>query len=208
MKWLSLASAGLLLVPEIAIAQQNAPQVQPVPGRPGGPGGPGVRPNPGQGQRPPGVRPPNPGPGNGVRPPVVRPPNPGPGNGGRPPIVRPPNPGPGNGTRPPITRPPVVRPPNPGHGHRPPYAGQRPPNFRPIQGPGFRYPHGYRYRRWTIGLLLPSLFLSSAYYFDNYASYGVYPPPPRHRWVRYGPDLLLVNTRTGRIRDVIYGAFR
>jgi Ni/Co efflux regulator RcnB len=32
-------------------------------------------------------------------------------------------------------------------------------------------------------------------------------PPKGYRWVRYGPDLLLVNVRTGRISDVIYGAF-
>lgn len=194
MKWLPLASASLLLVPDIAIAQAAAPQVQPGQGQPGRPGGPG------QGQRPPGVRPPNPGPGNGQRPPVTRPPNPGPGNGQRPPITRPPNPGPGNGQRPPVTRPPVTRPP---HG-----IGHRPPNFRPIPAKPFRYPRGYHYRRWTIGLILPHLFLSSAYYFDNYATYGFGPPPRGYRWVRYGPDLLLVNVRTGRIADVVYGAFR
>lgn len=199
MKWLPLASASLLLVPDIAIAQAAAPQVQPGQGQPGRPGGPG------QGQRPPGVRPPNPGPGNGQRPPVTRPPNPGPGNGQRPPITRPPNPGPGNGQRPPVTRPPATRPPV----ARPPHGiGHRPPNFRPIPAQPFRYPRGYHYRRWTIGLILPHLFLSSAYYFDNYATYGFGPPPRGYRWVRYGPDLLLVNVRTGRIADVVYGAFR
>jgi Ni/Co efflux regulator RcnB len=56
-------------------------------------------------------------------------------------------------------------------------------------------------------LLLPRLFLSSAYYFDSYARLGLEPPPPGYRWVRYGPDLLLVQNRTRRIVDVIYGAF-
>jgi Ni/Co efflux regulator RcnB len=51
------------------------------------------------------------------------------------------------------------------------------------------------------------LFLSSAYYFDNYGNYGLYAPPFGYRWVRYGPDLLLVQIGTGRIADVIYGAF-
>jgi Ni/Co efflux regulator RcnB len=36
---------------------------------------------------------------------------------------------------------------------------------------------------------------------------GLEGPPYGYRWVRYGPDLLLVNTRTGRIEDAIYGAF-
>jgi len=36
---------------------------------------------------------------------------------------------------------------------------------------------------------------------------GLEPPPRGYRWVRYGPDLLLVNIRTRRVADVIYGAF-
>jgi hypothetical protein len=104
------------------------------------------------------------------------------------------------------------RPPErPGNGHRPPPPYRpgtgRPPHFKPIHGPAFRYPRGYAYRRWTIGLLLPRLFLSSSYYYDNYPALGMGPPPPGARWVRYGPDLLLVDVRTGRSRDVIYGAF-
>jgi hypothetical protein len=99
--------------------------------------------------------------------------------------------------------PPTVRPRPPQHR---PGAG-RPPQFRPVHGRPFRYPHGYRYRRWTIGLLLPHLFLSSPYFYDDYWALGIGAPPPGFRWVRYGPDLLLVNLRTGRIADVIYGAF-
>jgi Ni/Co efflux regulator RcnB len=88
--------------------------------------------------------------------------------------------------------------------HRP---GFRPPHFRPIHGPVFHYPRGYRYRRWSIGLLLPGLFLSNAYYYNDWYGLGFGPPPPGYRWVRYGPDLLLVNIRTRRIADVIYGVF-
>jgi Ni/Co efflux regulator RcnB len=54
---------------------------------------------------------------------------------------------------------------------------------------------------------LPLLFLGSQYFFDSYADYGIGPPPYGFRWVRYGPDLLLVSDRTGRIRQVIYGVF-
>ncbi|AYJ87981.1 hypothetical protein D3Y57_13365 [Sphingomonas paeninsulae] len=127
-----------------------------------------------------------------------RPQPPRPGNGG--PQIQPPRPG--NGARPPRPVRPIVGPNRP---HRP--GAGRPPNFRPIHGPSFSYPRGYRYRRWSVGLILPSLFLSSAYYYSNYASLGVGPPPPGYRWVRYGPDLLLVQHGSGRIADVIYGAF-
>lgn len=58
-----------------------------------------------------------------------------------------------------------------------------------------------------MGQDLPLLFLSSRYFFDSYADYGIGRPPHGYRWVRYGPDLLLVSNRTGRIRQVIYGVF-
>lgn len=83
----------------------------------------------------------------------------------------------------------------------------RPPQFRPIRGPHFRYPRGWRYRRWTVGVVLPSLFLGTAYNYGNYYALGLGAPPPGYRWVRFGPDLLLVNLRTRRVVDVIYGAF-
>ncbi|MBA2933138.1 RcnB family protein [Sphingomonas sp. CGMCC 1.13654] len=189
---LLLGTALLLLVsPDIAQAQDHGrpghggggdrgrpPVTKPAPSRPGGSGG--GRP-PGGGH--PGVKPPRPGR------PEIQPPRP----------VRP---------KPPVRPNPPGRPGNGHHKPRPPHnPGFRPPNFRPIHRPGWRYPPGYHYRRWTVGLLLPHLFLSSTYYFDDYATYGFGPPPYGCRWVRYGPDLLLVDVRTGRIRDVIYGAF-
>lgn len=126
-----------------------------------------------------------------------------PQQGARPPAARPPQ----QGTRPPATRPPqqpsrppVVRPP-----HRP---GQgRPPGFRPIQRPGWNYPRGWNYRRWRAGLILPTLFWSSRYFFNDHGLLGLGAPPRGYMWVRYGPDLLLVRRSDRRIVDVIYGAF-
>jgi hypothetical protein len=71
----------------------------------------------------------------------------------------------------------------------------------------FMYPHGWGYRRWGIGLVLPPVFLVADYYYTDWATLGLEPPPPGFQWVRYGPDLLLVNVGTGQITDVIYGAF-
>jgi Ni/Co efflux regulator RcnB len=125
---------------------------------------------------------------------------------------------PGPGAKPP-PRPmpgkPGVRPPNGGHHHRPPHRpGHRPPN-RPIYGWNghryraglFRYPPGYAYRRWAAGQSLPLLFMSSAYYFTNYSVLGLDPPPYGYQWIRYGPDVMLVNNRNGEILDVVYGVF-
>lgn len=201
---LSLASAlALVLSSRPPAAAQNddkrarpAARPQPV-ARPG----PAARPQrPPRPQRP--DRPQRPTPLPGVRP--DRPhPLPGPGAGQnrpRPPQVRPPH------VRPPHVRPPGHRPNPPGWAgpHRP---GWRPPHFRPIPRPPFRYPPGYRYHRWIIGQVLYGVFLAPTYYFDDYNALGLYPPPPGYRWIRYGPDLLLVRIGTRHIYDVIYNAF-
>ena len=90
--------------------------------------------------------------------------------------------------------------------HRGWYAGQR-GGWERIRGGGYAYPRGFGYRRWGVGALLPGILFGSSFYWNDYGRYGVYPPPPGDRWVRYGPDLLLGNIRTGRVDDVIYGAF-
>jgi hypothetical protein len=79
--------------------------------------------------------------------------------------------------------------------------------FHPIHVAPFIYPHGWVYRRWIIGATLPPLFLASAYYYAGWAELGLPPPEPGFQWVRYGPDLLLVNVATGQVVDVVYAAF-
>jgi len=76
-----------------------------------------------------------------------------------------------------------------------------------VHGPAFHYPHGWHYRTWRVGMILPPLFIASEYYYDDYAPLGLQAPPPGYRWVRYGDDLLLVNLRTGSVEDVVYGVF-
>ena len=75
-------------------------------------------------------------------------------------------------------------------------------------GGGYRFPNGYSYRRWSVGAFLPALLFSSAYYFNDYDTIGLYAPPYGYHWVRYGPDLLLVQNGTRRIVEVRYGVFR
>jgi hypothetical protein len=71
----------------------------------------------------------------------------------------------------------------------------------------FVYPAGYAYRRWEVGGVLPPLFLVPAYYYADWASLGLAPPPPGAQWVRYGPDLLLVDIASGQVLEVIPDAF-
>jgi hypothetical protein len=71
----------------------------------------------------------------------------------------------------------------------------------------FIYPHGWEYRQWGVGAVLPPLFLTPDYFYPEWAQLGLEPPPPGAQWVRYGPDLLLVDTTTGQVIDTAYGVF-
>jgi Ni/Co efflux regulator RcnB len=97
-----------------------------------------------------------------------------------------------------------VKPTRPGNGHRP----SRPHfnyHFKRMRARPFHYPRGYHYRHWVVGHVLPALFMSSAYYYTDYHHVGY--PPHGYRWVRYGPDLLLVDIYTHRIAYVVPGVF-
>jgi Ni/Co efflux regulator RcnB len=76
-----------------------------------------------------------------------------------------------------------------------------------IAAPRYAWPRGYAYVRHPVGWIMPGVFLTSAYYYTAWATLGLVAPPPHYQWVRYGPDLLLVNTATGHVRDVRYGIF-
>jgi Ni/Co efflux regulator RcnB len=76
-----------------------------------------------------------------------------------------------------------------------------------IHGPPYIYPPGHRYRRWYRGQVVPAALLNSTYYYDGFFRLGLEPPPPGYRWIRYGPDLLLVNLSSNKVDDVAHGVF-
>ena len=71
----------------------------------------------------------------------------------------------------------------------------------------FVYPPGYRYQRWAGGMVLPPLFLVPAYFYADWAALGLVAPEAGFQWVRFGPDMLLVNVTTGQVVDAVYGVF-
>jgi Ni/Co efflux regulator RcnB len=66
---------------------------------------------------------------------------------------------------------------------------------------------GYGYRRYSIGAVLPSLLWGSSFWLDDPYDYRLPPAYAPYRWVRYYDDVLLIDTRTGRVVDSIPGFF-
>lgn len=63
-------------------------------------------------------------------------------------------------------------------------------------------PRGYRYQSVTIGFQLSPSYYSQRYWVSNPARYRLPAPGYNRRWIRYGNDVLLINTRNGRVITV------
>lgn len=123
------------------------------------------------------------------------------------PQPQPPRPQPGRPSlvvRPGYRPPPTAVQPLPPRGNQFWHRGQY---YSRIRGPAYAYPPGWQYRRWLIGARLPPLLVAPGYFFAGWAALGLQNPPPGYAWVRFGPDLLLVNLSTDEVEDVVYGVF-
>lgn len=69
--------------------------------------------------------------------------------------------------------------------------------------PGF----GYGYRRFGVGVRIGAPFYGPRYMISDPWAYRLPPAYGPYRWVRYFDDVLLVDIRTGMVRDVINGFF-
>jgi len=189
-RMLAIAAIFALALPTLAMAEEEHPPGKPRPAapHPGGAPPPGARPAFVPHGPPPGAPPHGPVPG--PRGPMVGP-HPGPG-----PAVVGPHPGPG---------PAVFGPHGPVYG--PGQFSFRGHDFNRVHINPYIYPQGWGYRQWAVGAILPPLFLVPDYYYPEWAALGLEPPPPGFQWVRYGPDLLLVDVVTGQVADVAYGVF-
>lgn len=66
---------------------------------------------------------------------------------------------------------------------------------------------GYNYSRLSIGFFLNSGFYGNSYWINDPWSYRLPPAYSGYRWVRYYDDVLLVDTYSGEVVDVIYSFF-
>jgi Ni/Co efflux regulator RcnB len=74
------------------------------------------------------------------------------------------------------------------------------------RGGSWNAPRGYNYRRIAVGHRFQPVFYGQRYWVDPYR-YHLRPVGMGQRWVRYGNDVVLINTRTGRVVDINYGFF-
>ncbi|HEX8640955.1 MAG TPA: RcnB family protein [Allosphingosinicella sp.] len=65
----------------------------------------------------------------------------------------------------------------------------------------------HRYSRFGIGFFLEPLFFNRNYWISNPYYYRLPPAPPGAQWIRYYDDVLLVDTWSGEVIDVIYDFF-
>lgn len=86
--------------------------------------------------------------------------------------------------------------------------GYRSSNRNHYRMPRYYAPYrGYNYSRLSIGIFLNSGFYGSTYWINDPWSYRLPPAYAGYRWIRYYDDVLLVDTYTGEVADVIYNFF-
>jgi Ni/Co efflux regulator RcnB len=67
-------------------------------------------------------------------------------------------------------------------------------------------PSGYRYRPVNVGYRFQPVYYSQRYWVDP-VRYHLPRPVASQRWVRYGNDVVLVDSRSGRVARVYNGFF-
>jgi len=78
------------------------------------------------------------------------------------------------------------------------WAGQR------YRGPVYAYPRGNAYRPWGIGNRLPPAYFGRPYWIQP-QMYRLPPPYRGARWVRVGPDALMISISNGIILQAVRG---
>jgi hypothetical protein len=78
------------------------------------------------------------------------------------------------------------------------YRARNPHVYR---GPAWVGPRGYRWRPVNVGYRFDPVFYGRNYWIDPYR-YHLRPVASYQRWVRYGRDVVLIDTRSGRVLEV------
>lgn len=79
--------------------------------------------------------------------------------------------------------------------------------FARYRGEAFSYPRGYGYRYYQPGVRIPRVYFDSRYYIGRPDFYRLPPAYGGTRWLRIGPDALLIRAYDGQVVRVIRGLF-
>ena len=71
----------------------------------------------------------------------------------------------------------------------------------------YDYPRGYGYRAWAVGGFLPRSYWGERYWVARPVAYGLPYAGPGTRWIRVGPDALLIRNFNGSVIRVARGIF-
>lgn len=69
-------------------------------------------------------------------------------------------------------------------------------------GRSYYHPRGVYYRPYEVGYSLPRSYWGRSYWIDRHWDYRLSRPYAGARWVRVGPDAVLVRVNNGRVLDV------
>ena len=75
------------------------------------------------------------------------------------------------------------------------------------RGPAYAYPRGYGYQSWGVGYRLPQAYFGNRYWIGNPGYYRLPPAYRGTRWVRVGPDALLIDRRSGYVVRAVRGLY-
>ena len=73
------------------------------------------------------------------------------------------------------------------------------------RGPAFVYPRGYAYQPWGVGYRLPPGYFARPYWVNDFGAYRLPPPHRGARWVRVGPDALMISLGDGVVIQAVRG---
>ncbi|KPF78199.1 hypothetical protein IP88_04605 [alpha proteobacterium AAP81b] len=70
---------------------------------------------------------------------------------------------------------------------------------------GYYHPRGYGYRPYAVGYAIPRPYIAERYWINDWGRYQLSRPFPGTRWVRVGPDVLLIRVGDGFVLRAIRG---
>jgi Ni/Co efflux regulator RcnB len=73
------------------------------------------------------------------------------------------------------------------------------------RGPVYVYPRGMAYRPWGVGYRLPPAYFARPYWVNDFGMYRLPPPWRGARWVRVGPDALMIRVGDGFVLQAVRG---